>query len=489
MDALPPQGQREYVLYLRKSNGRAGIARQRRDCTTHAARIDGRIVGEFVDTDRTAFVKVGAAPARRDQFAAMVDELRADPRTQPLGILAWHADRLDRDPASGERFLAQCAAGRHPVETARSGSYELWTPTGRKRFRNDVTDAAYEVDHMIERIEAAKVEAAQEGRWFGGRRPFGYEKDGVTVRPAEAAEVVRASKALLSGSSLNAITRDLNARHVLTSTGGTWTGKTVAAMLRRPRNAGLMEHRGEIVGQAEWAGLIPEATWRGVAAILNDPTRRTSPGGARRWLGSGLYECDVCDGFLSCGTAGMRKGGERSTTPAYRCGGPEGRRHVARSAEHLDKYVTQVAVEWLSRPGAVAALDGQHDDDDAQARVLEREVLRIRDQEAAEMFGDGLMTRAQLVAANEKTRARRAELDAADTAAARVTALAPFRTGEPAQTVWDGLDLDRKRAVLREIMRVVVLPTGRGRPHGWTPEYGREWGYFNPDTINIIWNT
>ncbi|WP_219467771.1 recombinase family protein [Nonomuraea rhizosphaerae] len=489
MATSTPHGERDYVLYLRRSKGRAGIARQRRDCTTHAARIGGRIVAEFVDADRTAFVKVGAGPARRDRFTAMLDELRSDRRAQPLGVLAWHADRLDRDIGSGEALLSVCAQGKHPVETARSGSYDLSTPTGRKRFRNDIVDAQYEVDHMIERIEAAKVESAQEGRWLGGRRPFGYEADGVTVRPAEAAEVVRASEALLSGASLHAIMRDLNARAIPTSTGGKWLAVSVAAMLRRPRNAGLMEHRGEIVGKAEWPAIVPEETWRGVVALLNDPERRTSPGPGRRWLGSGLYECGVCvddgrdDAFMVCATAGMSMGGVRSTVPAYRCA--DGRKHVARYAVHLDKYVEAVAVEWLSQPGAVAAFEGRSDDGAARARVLEREALRVRDEEAAEMFAEGLMTKAQLIKANQKTAQRRAELDQADTAAARVTALGPFRQGESAQAVWDGLDLDRKRTVLREIMRVIVLPAGKGRPRGWTPEYGKEWGYFDPDAIRL----
>ena len=173
--------------------------------------------------------------------------------------------------------------------------------------------------------------------------------------------------------------------------------------------------------------------------------------------------------------------------PSYRCG--VGRNHVARNPYHLDKYVTMLAVEWLSRPGAVEAFETRGDDAGARARVLEREALRIRDQEAAEMFAAGQMTRAQLVAANERTAQRRAELDQADAAAARTTALAPFRKAENAQAVWDGLNLDRQRAVISEIMRVIILPGKLGRPHGWTPERGKIWGYFNPEHVKILWKT
>ncbi|MEV4183090.1 recombinase family protein [Streptosporangium canum] len=489
-DSVTP-ATREYVLYLRKSKGRAGIARQRRECHAYCERIGGRIVAEFVDTDRTAFVKVGSGPSRRDQYQAMLDTLHADERSFPLGVMAWHADRLHRDPSEAETFMAVCVAGNHFVETARSGSYDLTTPTGRKRFRNDVVDAAYEVDHSIERIESMKNEAAKEGRWLGGRRPFGYEADGVTVRPVEALELKWASEAILSGMSLHAVVRDWNARGIKTSTGAVWRTRSVRNVLIRMRNAGIMEHREEEVGPAQWPAIVEETTWRALCALLRDPERRTSPGPERRWLLSGIAECGLCEAegapsYLRAGSAGAGGRDGRSTVAAYRCGRDEAIKHVVRNAIHLDKYVSALAVEWLAQPGAVDAFTVHSDGGAARERTIEREALRIQEQEAGEMFAAREMTRSQLAATNREIAARRAALDQADASAARVTALAPFRNGDPAE-VWEGLDLDRRRTVISEIMRVIVLPAGKGRPEGWTPEYGKEWGYFDPNAINIIW--
>ncbi|NJP28079.1 recombinase family protein [Microbispora sp. SCL1-1] len=485
---------RDYVLYLRKSKGRAGIARQRRDATTHCERLGGRIVAEFVDTDRTAFAKVGAGPSQRDDYQAMLDFLRADTRPLPLGVLAWHADRLHRDPSEAETFLTVCASGHHPVETARSGNYDLTTPTGRKRFRTDVVDAAYEVDHMIERIESMKVEAAREGRWLGGRRPFGYEADGVTVRPAEAAAADQAADQALGGRTLNSIAKEWNASGITTSTGGKWTEVTLRRMLLRPRNAGIMEHRGEEIGRAEWPAIIEETKWRALRALLTDPARRTSPGNARRWLGSGQFECGICEELgerdqhgrpvtVIAGTSGMGGKGDRASVPAYRCSEHKAS-HVIRNAEHLDKYVSMVAVEWLSQPGAVELFTTSGEDPTAHARAVERETLRAREREAAQMFAAGQITGAQLAEMNATWAARRFELDAADAATARRSALDPFRNGD-ARQVWEGLDVDRRRAVIAEIMRVVVLPAKRGKPKGWTPEHGKKWGYFDPASIRI----
>lgn len=468
--------EREYVLYLRKSKGRAGIARQRRDSLAHLKHVGGRVVAEFIDADRTAFAKVGAGPARRAEFDAMLDMLRADTRPIPLGVLAWHADRLDRAVDSAERLIEVCAAGRHPVETARSGSYQLWTPTGRKRFRYDVVDAAYEVDHMIERIEASKREAAAEGRWLGGRRPFGYEPNGITIRPSEAAEIRRVADELLAGTSVRAVARDLNARGVPTSTGGTWIPNAVRRMILRPRNAGLMEHRGEVIGRAQWPAILDEATWRAVRALLLDPSRLTISA-PRRHLLSGIAECGICGARMAAATVGSGRDRRR----VYKCTQTP---HIARNVTALERYITMIVLEWLSQPeaGELLAPTG---DDGAVARAVERETLRQRQREAAEMFAAGEIARAQLAAVTAATGKRLAELDQLDAATVHTSALGVFRGGDDVRRVWESLDIERQRAVIREIMRVVVLPIKRGRPKGWTREYGTEWGYFNPDGVLI----
>ena len=216
----------DYVLYLRKSKGRAGISRQRTITAAHISRIGGTIAGEFIDGDRTAYRKPGAtAQPEREEFGKMLAFLSGHPGT---GIAAYHADRISRDTEVTEDLIRTCMAGRHLVETPSGGSYDLSTATGRKRLRQDAVDAAYEVDHMSERRQAEKWEVAQNGEWRGGRRPFGYGKDGVTLRGAEAQLLADATRAVISGQSLGAIARQWNADGVLTTTGGLWQARQLA---------------------------------------------------------------------------------------------------------------------------------------------------------------------------------------------------------------------------------------------------------------------
>ncbi|GHH67456.1 serine recombinase [Streptosporangium violaceochromogenes] len=475
------------IIYVRISRDREGaglgVDRQQEDCAALARTLGLRVIAVHSDNDVSAY-----SGKPRPGYRRLLADLAAGRAT---AVLAWHTDRLHRSPTELEDYISVCEPRGVITHTVQAGPLDLSTPSGRMVARQLGAVARFESEHKAERQRRRRRQMAEQGQWKGGRRPYGYEEDGVTIRPDEAAELRAASEALLSGMSLHAVVRSWNARGVRTSTGAAWTTRSVRNVLLRPRNAGLMEHQGQEIGVAQWPAVVPEPSWRALRALFSDPARRTSPGPARRWLLSGVAECGVCEeegltSYLRAGSAGAGSGVSRSTVPAYRCGRDEATKHVVRNAIHLDRYVAMVVVEWLSRPGAVEALTARGDGGAARARAVAREALRLQEVEAGEMYAVGEMTRTQLAAVNRRISAAWGELDAADAAAARTTALHPFAAGDAA-VVWEGLVLDQRRAVVQEVMRVVVLSAGRGRPRGWTPEYGREWGYFDPASIRIVW--
>jgi site-specific DNA recombinase len=465
--------QRRAVVYTRMSRDREGaglgVDRQRHECVELADRLGWQIVGQHSDNDLSAY-----SGKPRPGYRALLDDLeqgRAD------AVLVWHTDRLHRRPVELEHYIDVCDPRGVITQTVKAGPLDLATPSGRMVARMLGSAGRYEVEHMIERTQAAKLQAATAGRWKGGRRPFGYEADGVTIRESEAAEVRKATDDLLAGMSLHAIARDWNARGVTTSTGNPWKPTEVRKLLARPRNAGLMEHRGEVVGRAEWPAIVDELLWQAVRALVADERRRTTTGNARRWLGGGLYLCGICGEPLRATTAGTGGRG-RGHIAAYRC---EHGAHVVRRCEPLDEFVEAVAVERLSRQDA-AELGRPPATADTSSLHVERLAIQARLEELVDRFAAGQITGQQMERGSTTLRAQLDDLDR-QLAAAAGTSVLDGVTGPAVVEVWATLDLSRRRAIIDTLMTVTVNRARRGRPPGWRPGES----YFDPRGITIDW--
>jgi site-specific DNA recombinase len=333
----------------------------------------------------------------------------------------------------------------------------------------------YEVEHMVERQQRARLQAATSGKWSGGRRPYGYAPDGVTVHQAEAETLQWAAAQVLAGRSLNAIVADLNARGTRTSTGRPWRPTELARVLVRPRNAGLMVHRGQVVGPAGWPPILDEATWRGVTAVLQDPGRRTNTTVVRRWLLSGLAVCGGCGDPVRSFSAGTSRG--RTTKPVYTC---RTGKHVVRDAAACDQLVEAVILERLSRPDVRELLVPDRQGDTSQLHARDA-ALAARLAELGRLAGEGAIDPLQLVEATAVIRRQREEITTQLAAMSRGSVLAGVADAPDPARVWQGLDLSRRRAIIDVLATVTILPARRGRRPGW--QAGQS--YFDPTSVLV----
>ncbi len=465
-----------YTRISRDPTGkRAGVERQQRECRQLAKNLDWPVVRVYEDDDISAY-----SGKHRPDYENLLSDIRSG---EINAVIAWHPDRLHRRPIELERYIDVC--DQHSVQnhTAQTGLWDLSTPSGRLMARQLGAVARYESEHKSERVRSAHLEIAQGGGWHGGVRCFGYEADGMTIRQSEADEIKQLAKAVIEGQSLRSLALDLNERKVPTVKGKRWSSAHLGRMLVRSRLAGLREHKGKILGQAQWDKIIEPETLNSVRAVLQDPARRTGANGRRgptpTALGTAIYVCGVC------GEPRMRRGSSHTRRPVYQCGSAaltmEKLGHVSRVAEPLDAYVEGVLVGKLSEPGVIEAMCNVIDTDNHDITALQTEQAEIKKElkrrTAACDAGD--IDFETLTNASRRIRQRDKEITAILTAAQTRSPLHVLLGADSIEDMWDDvLTLGQKRAILAEMLVVTVKPTTRG---GRAPDGS----YFKTSDIDI----
>jgi site-specific DNA recombinase len=444
-----------------------GVDRQRADCEELATRLGWTVAAVYTDNDISAY-----SGKLRPGYQALLADLASGRVT---AVLAWHTDRLHRRPVELEHYIAVCETHGVPTHCVKAGPLDLATPSGRLVARQLGSVARYEVEHMIERQRSAKLQAAQAGKYRGGRRAFGYEKDGVTVRVSESAAVLDAAHRVLHGETLASIGRGWNDCGITSSTGARWTSISVHDVLVRARNAGVIEHGGEEVAKACWPAIVPYDVWRAVRVLLSNPSRRHPRSADRRWLGSGLYLCGVCDDGTTMRSASTTGGASGPRRPTYRC---KAGAHLARVAEPVDQFITDVVLERLSRPDARLLLTTDTRED-TEALSAEAAALRVRLDELTTLYAEGAITGRQLAEGTAKIRQRLTEVEIRMANAVAGSPLAGFTDADDVRAAWDGVSVSRRKAVVDTLMTVTLLPAPRGRRPGGH--------YFAPTSVDIDW--
>ncbi|HVB45250.1 MAG TPA: recombinase family protein [Streptosporangiaceae bacterium] len=439
-----------------------GVADQEQQCRELAARLGYLVVAVFCDNDISAY-----SGRPRPQYLKLLELLHSGGADV---VLCWHTDRLHRSNAELEDYINVVEPREVTTETVKAGMIDLNTPIGRMVARQLCTIARYESEHRAERVAAARERQARLGRFGGGRRPYGFEADGVTVIESEAAVITGMANAVISGVSLRAIAHDLRKLGVPTAAGTQWTPPGVRDVLLRPRNAGLMVHRqsgrggrkvytdDDIVGTAPWDPILKEDVWKSVVARLTDPERRTNTGTgpAPKWLGSGIFLCP-------CGSPmRVNKSSDRRDRPIYRCQ-TGGRGHVSVAVAALDELVGQVVIERLSRPDAASLIATPARGVDVAGLRAELATHRARLEEIAADREEDRITRAQFLTQTARRRAKMEQVEARLAEVTDISPLAPLADAADVAAAWQGLPLGQRRAVIAALITVTIRPAGRGR--------------------------
>ncbi|CAN5831077.1 recombinase family protein [soil metagenome] len=444
------------AVYLRQSKDTEhtglAVARQDQDCQRLAAERGWQVTATLTDNDLSA--SNGKHRPGYSTLLAMIDNKQVDV------VVAWHVDRITRRLSDLEDLIERCEASGVRVATV-SGDLDLSTDAGRLVGRILGAVARGEIERKSARQKRASVQAAEAGEVPSGRRAFGYHRDG-THHPDEAPAVAELFSQVVAGLSLAGGTRWLNDRGHLTTGGRPWDRPSVGTLIRNPRYAGLRTLNGEVVGPGKWSPIVSEELFRAAQEAAKRPGNAGGTS-ARRWLGSGLYRCH-------CGKAVVTNYGHPGRR-IYQC---EGIKHLARTAEPIDEVVTAAIVARLRRAD-LADLLAEDTREDVGALRSTAADLRLRLDQIAADYAEGLLTGRQVQVASAKVTDRLIEAERALADAGRGSRLAPMLGAADPGQAWLDADLDIQRAVLDTLATVTVLPGQRGR----TP--------FDPESVRIEW--
>lgn len=477
--ASDPTPDKRVGLYLRISKDseglELGVDRQLKQCRERAEREGWVIVDTFTDNDISAST---LSKKPRPEYSRML----ADAEAGKFGrILAYSNSRLTRRPLELEALIKLHERAGVSVHTVVSGDDDLTTADGRMVARIKASVDAAEAERVSERVKAQQRQARTNGT-YQSRRAFGWVKTPKgqpdTLHPVEAPALAEGIQTVLKGGSVAAVAKAWNASGLTTPAGSPWNTLKVRATLMRPRNAGLVEHKGTVLPDVVgvWEPVCSHEDWEALCAVLRDPGRVTSPGPAPTALASSTARCGVC------GEVMVRTGGKGGAI--YRCKSGQLQKGLSTCSNSINCHFVDEVIEAVIVAGLV---NGDFADRLSPDTSAQSELATLRAERAKlSTKADGLEAALAEAEGPAEMKALTGALKKIDTQRTKLTeqiqsieAVNPARElfrwiagpdADPNLTTlsqmavlaaWDELDISQRRAIVRELVTVTVA-TGKG---------------------------
>lgn len=386
-------------------------------------------------------------------------------------IVALDSDRLLRKPGELEYLFELCEAHKVAVRY-QTGGFDVATGEGMLEIGIRAQVDAEEVRKLKKRVRRKALELAEAGKvGGGGTRPFGYERDRVTVRESEAKTVRDGVDYLLGGGSLRSLAARWNREGVLTPTGKEWAQSTVRRMITGPRLAGLRQHQGQVLPgvNAVWPAIVSVETRQLLVTTLSDPSRTKRRMPNRRYLLTGLLYTPQGVKLVA------RPRGDHSRSyfaPGFRA-----------LAEPVEVEVVERVFGVLDTDTLAKLLaSDRHASGDKRAHMLAAELSKLdvlieRADEARYVTGELDEQRHRSIV--RKHEQRREDLEhqlAALPSKGKLPRGLP-RGGEALRAWWDASDdVDERKRFLAALIERVVL-------HPAKPGHNR----FDPERVEVLW--
>jgi len=302
------------------------------------------ITGKYVDPGFTG--KDGERPGLkrvlRDAGLGLFDK-----------VIVFKLDRLARNlrlMLEIEDKLKSKGVSLHSVKE----SLDTSSAIGRTVFQVLGLTSEWERDAIIERTRSGRIQRYKEGRWAGGKPPYGYSYNKDTkklvINETEARVVRKIFEKYNSGSSLGAVADMLNRDGIKPryKTGKGWRPTAIRQVLINPlykgmqivnRHLHISDIRKVDMSKAitiSVPAVVSEQTWEQAQKHLDDH-KRVRPMRDEQWLLQGLITCGLCG--LSYQVL------EQSSNRYYRCRGKLKIRHLDGSPRCTNKNLKAKCLE------------------------------------------------------------------------------------------------------------------------------------------------
>lgn len=456
-----------------------------------AKNVGYEVVSVFEDDDISAYKGKSVRPG----WAQL---LRAIEKKQFDVVLATEMSRFTRgSSAETDVFSATCVKAGAVIHTRSGGVLDPRSPSALAMVQIMDVLSGLEVSLKVERQKARNLADLAKGIPTKGLRPFGWEKDRMTVRESEAKHIRKAYKDILEkGATVWSIAQKWNRQGLKTDSmvrprksridgvvkepPGIWTTTTVRGLLIRPRNAGILMADGAEMPISLIQPIVTRQEWEALCSSIKGAP---SPKGAKpQYLLGGILEC-TCGQTMHASKSVSGRKGKKHSYQIYRCrlyGFDKDNSHVTCQLPIADEVVRTWIVENIGLGLEDETLFNKEALADIDAQLGK---LADADLELTKTMNEGLGNGDQIRGLLRENKHERTQLEAERlsmlSTAAQSTALDDFKkamsllendasmedineTFEQGFKAWDELPMHARRSIIRGGYRVQLMAGGRG---------------------------
>lgn len=297
----------------------------------------------------------------RPAYQQMMSRLRSGEFSH---LVVWKIDRISRNLLDFAGMYAELKK-LGITFVSKNEQFDTSNAMGEAMLKIILVFAELERNMTSERVTAVMLSRAKDGKWNGGKIPFGYDYDPdsktFSINEAEARTVRLLYDLYDQSHSLIAVARRLNDMHILPRSGINWNPTTVSMILKSPFYIGQYRYnvaetdttgksckRIGVHSESEWINvpdhhpaIIEADRQRSVIASL-EHNRRSNKDAAKTYMRKHTH---IFAGLLFCGCCGrqMQSTIDRPRADGYRpsiylCSGKR------RSDACTNKYISDLTV-------------------------------------------------------------------------------------------------------------------------------------------------